>query len=188
MTDTQPKHEISCNLLKILIAGYCRTIQRELKNDGNDKIIPNSILLLFSQYYPTELYMMILNQKTLKLTLCHTSQNFVKQISSNVLNGSGSGSGSDELKELRVRGTEEVCIYHKKNIEINNLSKQISNGIDTGKKYNAIFRCGGSLENEIGSTKDCGVILYCTDLLEYPTKQKQNYYYYQLPPMPVTCT
>ena len=71
---TPAKSEISTHLLCILIFGYVRSIV-----DPNSKLeLPNDIEILFVNYYPKQLYFMLLNNKTLQVTFCNTERNDTK--------------------------------------------------------------------------------------------------------------
>eukprot|EP01084_Bolivina_argentea_P098764 177518_1 len=177
----QPKQQdISSHALELLITAYIRINMNEnkRKSDENHEI-PKDILILFIKYYPSQLYMIILNQINLKLTLCDISKNNVAISSNNVVEYNELNKSNESCRNFG--GILRVGLCHKTGIKFKHKLKQYNN-------HNAIFKCGGDIRIEdqnLYDIKDCGLILYPRNIDNIETFST---HYYQLPSFPFKLT
>ena len=104
------EQEINSIKLRLLIDGFIRS-------KIHKKECPQSIIDLCEKYYPKQLYVMIINERNLKLTLCDISRNDTKLTSNNIikLNDDDDDKRDDESGDI-PRLFHSFVIYNAENL------------------------------------------------------------------------
>eukprot|EP01084_Bolivina_argentea_P054495 99934_1 len=156
-------HDLSTKALKLLICGYIDKSMNKSEQNNAD------IINLCMQYYDRPLYIIILNNEELKLSLLDIATKDWKLTSNNV-----NIINKNEYKNFG--GKKSVSICHKRDINIQGFIRKTGNNC----KYNScngIFKAGGDREQYYN---DCGLILYPNDI----RPNDFDLYYYKLPNLP----
>ena len=175
MSQQQTLSERRREIVDALITGYLRLIVKI----GIKDEIPNSIIKMFVDFYGIKLYLMILNNKTLEITLCDMTStiNDTIKFTSNKGIRLTENDNDNDYGDSDFGGLFKVGITNITNNEkIINLSNTITNKIDNydKNKYNVIFKCG--------KDKECGIIFYSKHFQDI--SGSFNTFYYKLPSLP----